>query len=341
MLGAHAPKPLEERHYHAKGPVVKRPLPKPDFFILGAGKSATTSLYYYLRQHPEVCMSRDKEPTFLCNLFQRVSDPISYLGLFKTTERTKRIGEASHAYLTCSGTAAAIRTLFPEARFIVIFRNPVDRAFSLYHYMARMGDEWAPSFERGLREEERRVRDPKFGRDNPQYFHNYMYFRSGLYSTQVERYLRFFHRDRFLFLTVDGLMHDGLKTIQRVYEFLEVDSSIVPKMKRHNEGASVQSPRLQFFYKQRLARGLRLLRGVPILCQLGHWGEQAVERLMQRNVRPLPRAMRPETRRDLEARYADDLRRLERLTGLDLSAWIAGRRERSEEAGNRSALTAA
>jgi hypothetical protein len=290
---------------------MKPPPAKPDFFVLGAAKSATTSLYYFLAQHPEIAMSLSKEPSF----FSRpclMNSPVDYLEQFRPTPATKRLGEASHAYLVCAQSAAIIRAFVPEARFILVLRNPVDRAFSLYHYRAVTGDEPIPSFERALNEEERGVADWR------------RYFRSGLYAEQIENYFQYFDRQRFLFLTFEQLTQDGLETMKRVYEFLEVDASFVPKLGKHNEGLSVRSPRLQFFYKHRLGALCRLLRGIPDLHHFGSWGERIVARQMQRNVRP-PRGMAAETRRRLEERYADNLRRVEQLTGLDLSPWILGR----------------
>jgi hypothetical protein len=305
---------------------MKPPLVKPDFFVLGAAKSATTSLYYLLAQHPEICMSRDKEPTFF-NRPCMTSGPIDYLQLFRATPRTKRVGEASHAYLVCPESAGVIHAFVPEARFLLVLRNPVDRAHSLYHYRALTGHERSPSFECALAEEEREGGLPPYRRES--------YFRSGLYAEQIERYLQYFDRRRFLFLTFEELTEDGLKTMKRVYEFLEVDASFVPKLEKHNEGLSVRSPRLQFFYTQRLVPALRLLRGIPVLHHFGSWGERRAERLMRRNVRPMPRALAAETRRRLEAAYADNLRRVEQLTGLNLSAWIPGRQ------GNVESLNAA
>ena len=90
----------------------------PNFYILGAGKSGTTSLFRYLNEHPDIYMPGIKEPTFYCHLFQVVDNPIHYLGLFQNAGNKKWVGEASHAYLSCPQSAPALRAFTPEARFL-------------------------------------------------------------------------------------------------------------------------------------------------------------------------------------------------------------------------------
>jgi sulfotransferase family protein len=287
---------------------------KPDFFILGAGKSGTTSLYFYLAQHPEIFMSPVKEPSFFCDVFQVVNNPIHYLALFQGATTQKRIGEASHVYLSCPKTAPVLRALFPDARFVLILRNPVERAHSLYHHMIKHGCEWISSFEKALHAEETRAADPVFEKHNPQYFYNYLYFRSGLYGEQIERYFHWFDRDRFLFLTTDDLLSDPLGLIRRVWKFLGVDPSVVPNMEVMNQGGSVRSAPWQFFLHQRLRPALCRLR-VPRCHHVVEW-------FMNRNSAgvPIP-PMKPQTRELLRSGYAADLLLTEELTGLDLSAW--------------------
>jgi len=291
---------------------------KPNFFILGAGKSGTTSLYVYLAQHPEIFMSFVKEPTFFCDCFQIVKNPADYLALFEGAGDRKRVGEASHAYLTCPRSAALLRAFTPDAKFVVTLRNPVDRAFSLYQHMTRMGDEWVGSFEEALAIEEARTLDSTFKFGNPQYFYNYLYFRSGLYSEQIERYYQWFERSRFLFVTFDELKSDALAVIGRVCEFLDVDPSFTPKIHVHNKGHGVRSPGWQFFLKHRLGPFLSRLY-VPR-------GAAAVRRLMDWNCRgvALP-SMDSGTRDALRSRYTEDIRKVEDLTGLDLSRWVQPR----------------
>ena len=116
----------------------------PNFFIVGAAKAGTTSLYYYLKQHPEIFMSPVKEPNFFCyheaieviNFFRFKEDDIStlddYLALFRKVNKEKAIGEASTQYLFFPSTAHNIKKMIPHAKMIILLRDPVSRAFSSY-----------------------------------------------------------------------------------------------------------------------------------------------------------------------------------------------------------------
>src|ERR671929_75877 len=130
----------------------------PNFFIIGAMKSGTTALYYYLEQHPEVYMSPVKEPNFFCSQEQKngadaVTDIRAYERLFRGVLGETAVGEASHCYLYEPRAAAAIRRCVPEAKLLAILRNPIDRAFSHFLHMVRTGSEPLSDFAQALREE--------------------------------------------------------------------------------------------------------------------------------------------------------------------------------------------
>lgn len=199
----------------------------PNFFILGAAKCGTTSLHGYLRQHPEIHMSAVKEPSFFCREFQVVRNPIDYLKLFECGEERKAVGEASHVYFSNPDTPPALHALFPEAKFILILRNPALRSYSLYQFMRKLGYESIPSFEQALVEEDRRFSDPAFRTDCPQYFWNFMYYRSSLYDAQLQRYFARYDRSRFFILTLAELAANPRLWMDQIFDFL----SVSPKAK--------------------------------------------------------------------------------------------------------------
>src|SRR3712207_6354190 len=130
----------------------------PNFLIIGAMKSGTTALYYYLEQHPEIYMSPVKEPNFFSsqeqeNAADAVTDIGTYQHLFRGVSGEKAIGEASHSYLYEPGAAAEIRRYLPEAKLIAILRNPIDRAYSHFLHMVRSGTEPLDDFAQALQEE--------------------------------------------------------------------------------------------------------------------------------------------------------------------------------------------
>lgn len=207
---------------------------KPNFFLLGAGRCASTSLYGMLRQHPQIFMPSVKEPSYFCSYFQVVKDPISYFQLFQPAPEQIAIGEASHVYLSNPESAPVIHALFPEARFILIFRNPTDRAYSLYQWARQTGVESLQTFEQALDAEDHRYADAEFFRHCPQYFWNFMYARSSRFHEQWMRYLQFYPRERFFVLSLNELAKDPLYWMKRMFAFLGVDSAFQPKLEHLN-----------------------------------------------------------------------------------------------------------
>jgi len=248
-------------------------------------------------------MSPVKEPSFFCDGFRVVNSAVDYFTLFDGVGAEKRIGEASHVYLTNPSTAGVLKALFPTARFVVILRNPADRAYSLYHHMRRKGYEWAGSFEKALELEEKRWRSERFRRTCPQYFYNFLYFRSGLYGQQIERYFSLFDKTQFHVLTLDELKSDPVGSLRGVLELLEVDPDFSPTLRVHNEGArTALVPQLQYFFRSKVTRP-RLLKRL---------GWSIVRRVNRMKIPPI----RAETREALLRRYASDLERLAELTGI-------------------------
>jgi Sulfotransferase domain len=187
-----------------------------------------------LRQHPQIFMSRVKEPSFFCSYFQVVKDPITYFQLFTPAAGQTAIGEASHVYLSNPESAAVIHALFPAARFILIFRSPTERAYSLYHWARHANLEPLATFEEAIEAEGQRYADADFFRKCPQYFWNFMYVRSSYFHLQWQRYLRLYSREQFFALSLNELANDPLHWMQRVFGFLGVDSTFSPTIEHLN-----------------------------------------------------------------------------------------------------------
>ncbi len=280
----------------------------PNFFILGAGRSGTTTLSAVLREHPEIFMSTPKEPTFFSEPFQVVRTPIRYAKLFDGAAGTPAVGEASHAYLSHPDAAQTLRAFFPDARFIVMFRNPADRAIALYSYMLENGYELYPTFERALAAEERRFSSERFARGCPHNFWNFMYYRSGLFGEQVDRYLEQFPRDRFLFTTLYDLLRRPEEVLGNIEQFLDVSPRPIVELPRDGSSKGIRSISVQYVERtvvRRLAR-----HNVPLMTSMRG-------RMIAWN-RGTPPTMLAETRAELLERFAPDLDRLRHLTGIDV-----------------------
>ena len=146
----------------------------PNFLIIGAPKCGTTSLYAYLKQHPQVFMTIPKEPTFFGNegtdgLFNGPHDEdrayhsrvitnfADYKALYDRVTNEKAIGEASIYYLYLPKAPEQIQKYVPKAAMFAVLRNPADRAYSAYTHVVRQARE-RRSFADSLREEPERIR---------------------------------------------------------------------------------------------------------------------------------------------------------------------------------------
>jgi len=217
---------------------VSRP---PNFFICGAARCGTTSLWEYLRQHPDVYMPpviEQKEPSYFCDLYG-YSEWHHYLYLFHTAGNRKRIGEASTPYLTSPESAGRIRAAVSDAKLIISLRNPVVRAYSLYKWMHQNGYEKLTTFPEALDAEEAwRLDNDEFKKNNGQYYYNFLYFHSGLFFQQVKRYFDTFGREQVHVLIFEEFVKTPLEHVRESFRFLEVDPTFEPQIEVHNPSGS-------------------------------------------------------------------------------------------------------
>ncbi|ABC24104.1 sulfotransferase [Rhodospirillum rubrum F11] len=199
----------------------------PNLFLLGAGKSGTTTLYQILQRHPDIHVCDPKEPSFFCSHFQVIQNPVAYFRLFDS-ERRYRV-DASHVYFSNPETPPLLHDLFPSAKFLLILREPKARAHSLYQHMRRalhsdgLPIEPIESFLEALIVENERFSSPKFAATCRHYFWNFMYIRSSFYDEQLLRYLKLFPMKQFLFITLANLHHQPEDTLSEIAQFLDLD----------------------------------------------------------------------------------------------------------------------
>jgi len=305
---------------------IRKSKKQPNFFIVGAARSGTTSLWNYLQQHPEIFMSgrhiSEKEPSFFCNLTPpwavKYCDFDAYINLFVEAEDQKALGEASVNYLISPESSNRIADQYSEARIIIILRQPVERAFSLYKYMCNLGVEWIAPFEKALRVEHERYNDNKFKHNNPFYYYGYLYFHSGLYAEQIERYFNVFSRKQIHIILFEDLKINPVETTQRVYDFLGVKKEFVPKITVLNQSKSPFSVFAQYFFKQISKKNfpdfLATKRIIRKTAQIAFDANLAFGRLR-------PFILKDTTRRKLLMDYRDNIRETGRLIGQNLDGW--------------------
>jgi hypothetical protein len=281
----------------------------PTFFILGAGRSGTTSLAGHLRRHPEIFIPAIKEPSFFASSFQWVSDPGKYVDLYADVGGATQLGDASHIYLEDPKSPQILEAFFPEARFVLVFRNPADRALAMYAQMVEGGYERAATFEQGLDAEDGRFESERFRRNCPHSFWNFMYFRSGLFGEQVARYLDRWPRDRFYATTMYEYLYEPARVTGEISDFLGLDTMDLGDVPHYGSSKGTRSRNAQYV-ERRLLRPL-MRRDVPgaaaVRERLNAWNHDTERPQMQQG-----------TREALLERYADDLARLHELLGVDV-----------------------
>ena len=288
----------------------------PNFLIIGAMKSGTTALYYYLEQHPEIYMSPVKEPNYFSsqeqeNTADTVADIRAYQHLFRGASGTKAIGEASHSYLYEPRAAAEIRRYIPEAKLIAILRNPIDRAYSHFLHMVRTGTEPLDDFAQALQEEEVGMRKERVFQD---------YIGRGLYYDQLRRYFGTFPREQVRVYLYEDLSGAPINTVQDAFRFLKVEDAFVPDVSlRRNVSGHPKYKTLDAL----LRRQSRIKHAAKIyLPARMRWHlSKAFDDLKTRNL-VAPPAVEPEVRQQLKDTYREDIMKLQELIDRDLSKWL-------------------
>jgi hypothetical protein len=285
----------------------------PNFFILGAAKAGTTSLCGMLKQHPEIFMTRQKETQFFFNDKKYARGLDFYIdNYFSDAQGYSTRGEGSPSYFHAPDVVAPrlIGALNSRnLKFVVILRDPVERAWSHYLHRVRVNAEEC-SFADALQSEEVRL-----ARDPLQWAG---YYRDGLYGRLVSRWLDYFERTQFLFLRYEDLTSDWLRSLRAVCLHLGVDPEIEWAKKIVTNQAGVPRSRLFMRILQRPRPYMRLLK--PVL------GEDRIARVrtklnrLNTRVRPKPILDANEERR-LRALYTPDITLLEQLLEQDFHSW--------------------
>ncbi len=300
----------------------------PNFLIVGAAKAGTTSLSYYLKQHPEIYISPVKEPKFFTAQFlnfplKGIGDDLvekhiiktfdRYKKLFKwATSQRKAIGEASVDNLYYhKGAILQIKKYLGNPKIIIILRNPVSRAFSAYTHLVRDGREYL-SFEEGLLMEEKRMAE------NWEFM--WYYKDVGLYYEQVRDYLDNFS-DVKIYLTED-LEQKTLEVVKDIFRFLEVDENFTPDTSVKYNVSGIPKKKIYAKISRHLnTLGSFLERSVNyIFPKKGIKVVGFFEKIRAKEFEK-PK-MLESTRKSLIEFYKADILKTQDLIGRDLSNWL-------------------
>ena len=296
---------------------------RPHFFIVGAPKCGTTSMAEYLNRHPDVFVMRGEPHHFGTDLDYnkpRLSRE-QYLKLAAGTGGKRLCGDRSTWYLYSERAAGEIHDHNPDARIIAMLRNPADMIRSLHRHQFQRGrrDDLEGLADALDAEPDRRrgLRIPPDARFPESLFYSAI----PRYSAQLRRFFETFGRDRVHVILFDDLRRDPAATYRETLEFLGVDSSFEPDFAVHNVAAPTPDSLL---YRAWKASTLRYrLRGIVPQRIYTAIRERRRRRNAAAPQRESGKRMPPEIRERLDARFADEIDRLEDLLDRDLGSWRA------------------
>jgi hypothetical protein len=293
----------------------------PNLFIVGAAKAGTTALYDYLAQHPQVFLSRVKEPMFFSReeYYARGLDWYEDF-YFRGAENYPVRAEATPHYLYWSEKVAPrIKEVYGERsiKFIVSFRDPVSRAYSWYWNMVREGREEL-DFDEALRVEEHRLEQNR----NELYQLGsmvYGYSAGSRYVSLLQPYLELFSAEDFFFVFQDDLKSRVNETCANIFEFLGIESSIQISSSNRNPAAMPRSRLLHKTLRQR-----SLLKEFIKPFMPGRVRRRVKSKMLQANLKETPYApLDPQLAHALRLSYRTEIEKREKITGTELSSWKA------------------
>ncbi len=296
--------------------ISQTPKTVPDFVIVGAAKSGTSTLYRYLDLHPQICFSREKEPCFFDRRATWDRGWNWYASLFEHAQKGQLLGEGSTNYTFwphVPDAPALLAEHAPDAKLIYMMRHPVDRTYS--HYSHRFTKELFPGkpFDQTVEE---------FSQSDP------MILDCSHYMQQIEQFLYHFQRKQMLFLFMDELIENPTNLVKKVLNFLEVDDQIDLVAQGaivDNKGSQHRDGKLRYYTTEPF-------RNHPIISKLAYAlpksfrtaGYNLVMRTpygkrMRQAFNPIP--MSPQARQHFVELFRAGNQELEKFLDIDLSHW--------------------
>jgi hypothetical protein len=293
---------------------------KPNFIIIGAMKAATTSLYTYLKQHPDVFMTSIKEPKFFNNLnkdsgfklqgkgFVKIKTLEQYQNLFQEAINEIAIGEASPSYIFDENCHILIKKILPRVKIIAILRQPVDRAYSNFLHAKRADKEKDTDFEKAFTEENEMLRKG---------IKTHYYLEKGFYYKQLKRYYDVFPTEQIKIILFEDMIKSPEKITREIFEFLNIDSSFTPNTSKKANVSGVPKGTLGWIVmklrKNNLMPDIEFSKILP----------KFIVNLILNTIYSKPKKISNKLIKKLTKQYyIKDIRKLEKLINRDLSIWM-------------------
>ena len=199
----------------------------PSFLIIGGAKCGTTSLYAHLIEHPNILPASMKEVDFFQHI--RNTKTSFYRSHFPIKRQNLITGEASALYFVHRLVPKRVHELLPSVKLILILRNPVEVAYSGFHYMVNLGAQITENFEDAIKAELKRIEieneKPEFTIENTNYDHYqsaFSYLRHGIYANYILNWLKLFPKEQLLILHTKDLYNNLDNVLDKTFEFLDL-----------------------------------------------------------------------------------------------------------------------
>jgi hypothetical protein len=295
----------------------------PDFFIVGSLKSGTTALCNYLRDHPEIFISRHKEPGYFANDLpsrRQIKNSDDYLKIFETSDSNiKAFGEGSAWYLYSDQAIENIRAFNPDARLIIMLRNPIDMLRSLHSQLLLYFEENEPDFQKAWKLQDRR----KNGQDlplradlcDPQM---YQYEQIGKFGRQVGRALSIFPPQQIKIILFEDFIADTKSVYQDVLDFLGTSPDGRTDFAAVNARRTYRFPKAAHLLFKLVAMFSQMRRRMGILWNTNVF--PIVDKFL--TMRKESDKLDPAFRAELTEIFRQDVQLLSELIDRDLSHWL-------------------
>ncbi len=301
----------------------------PNFLIVGAAKSGTTSLHYYLQEHPDIFMPKEIKETFFFSQICRLTYPepqghsygtnkiwnlSDYRSLYKNAKDYKAVGEACTAYLYYheKSIPRIVNTLGKDTKIIIILRRPDERAYSNYLHHVRDGYE-PLKFHDALKAENLRK--------SKKWWWGFYYTDVGFYYGQAKSYIDAFGADNVLIVLYDELVNDPSSLLKKIFMFLDVDDSFSPNLSsRYNTAMVPRSRSLQIFLSSNNNIKSFFAPLLPASVR-----SRVKRRIKNINLKKPGKKLANQVKREkncLIELYREDFLRLQELSKKDLSVWL-------------------
>jgi hypothetical protein len=302
----------------------------PTFLVVGAPRCGTTSLHYYLQQHPQICMSSIKEPNYF--LFDEDGEPFiaepaiirksvrtlpEYTQLFRRSPEQQAVGEISPLYLSVRQAPDRILATCGQIPVVALVRSPADRAWSHFlHAFPEHGDDATAAFAEMVRAEMAGGHA-----DDESYRTRTHLVRVGLYAEQVQRHRDAFGDDRVLVLLMDDLDDATDATLARICEHVGVDAGHRFEASQKFNLSGTRPTGVKGALRQAVRKVQPTVKAVLPPSVAGRLGRLRVA--MDDRTMTGPAPLDPALRSEINEWCRADIERLATMIDRDLSGWLA------------------